>query len=139
MPALIEATGDTEYRRTDNLFDAEQNSDDMAAVSSQLDLLARGFVKIAKDFRLMGSGPETGYGEIRLPAVQPGFSIMPGKINPVIPEFLIQICFQVTGNCITSKQAIEHGELDLNIWESSIVFNILESISLLSKGVRAFE
>ncbi|MCK5157199.1 MAG: hypothetical protein KAQ69_12285 [Spirochaetales bacterium] len=139
VPALIEVTGDTEYRQADNLFDAAQNSDDLAAVSSQLNLLARGLVKIAKDFRFMGSGPETGLGEIRLPAVQPGSSIMPGKINPVIPEFLIQICFQVTGNCMASGQALAHGELDLNIWESSMVFNILESIDLLSKGIQVFE
>jgi aspartate ammonia-lyase len=139
VPALIEVVRDPRYRRAVNLFDAAQNIDDMAAVASQLDLFARVLIKMAKDFRLMGSGPEAGLGEIILPAVQAGSSIMPGKVNPVIPEFLIQVCFQVMGANRACQAALEHGELDLNVWESTAVFNILDAIELLTTALRVFE
>ncbi len=111
----------------------------MVAVSSALSLLARGIIKIAKDLRLLASGPETGFGEICLPSVQPGSSIMPGKVNPVIPEFVIQLCFQVIGKHLTCEMALDHGELDLNIWESVIVFSILDSMQLLSEAACILE
>ena len=85
---LAAVTGDPLFKPAGDLFDAAQNPDEMIAVSSQLDILARSLIKIAKDFRLLSSGPEGGLGELRLPPVQPGSSIMPGKINPVIPEFI---------------------------------------------------
>jgi aspartate ammonia-lyase len=138
IPVLQEVTSDPDYHRTENLFDAAQNPDDMVAVSAQLALLARGLIKIAKDFRLLGSGPEAGLGELLLPPVQPGSSIMPGKVNPVIPEFLMQIGFKVIGNDSTCAAGLDHGELDLNVWESSMVFAILESMELLESGTRAF-
>ncbi len=122
-----------------NLFDAAQNPDSIAAVSAELSILARGLIKIGKDFRLMGSGPECGFGEIVLPAVQPGSSIMPGKINPVIPEFLIQTSFQVLGHDTACQAAVDHGELDLNVWESVMVFNVLDAMRLLCEGVAAFD
>ena len=139
IPALIRATGETKYTRSSDLFDAAQNPDTMVAVSSQLNLLARGLIKIGNDLRWLSSGPETGLGEIQLPPAQPGSSIMPGKINPVIPEFLMQLCFQVMGKHTTCESMLNHGELDLNIWESVIVFNILDSMELLSNAVSTFD
>lgn len=134
LPRLREVSGDPAYRLAPDLFDAAQNPDGMVAVSSGLELLARALVKIAKDLRLLSSGPEAGLGEIRLPAVQPGSSIMPGKVNPVIPEFVVQCCFQVIGNHAACAGALDHGELDLNIWESVLLFNVLDSIGLLANA-----
>lgn len=136
---LRRASGDERYRRSGNLFLSAQSPDDLVAVSAALDLLARSLIKIAQDLRLLASGPESGLQEIRLPAVQPGSSIMPGKVNPVIPEFLIQQCFRVAGNHLACEMAVDHGELDLNIWESVLVFNILDSMALLATGVAVFE
>jgi aspartate ammonia-lyase len=138
VPRLAQVTNDPGYRQSANLFDAAQNLDDLAAVSSALALLASSLIKIAQDFRLMNSGPETGFGEITLPPVQPGSSIMPGKINPVIPEFLIQACFKVVGNDLTCQSGVRHGELDLNVWESAVVFSVLESMPLLQSAVEVF-
>ena len=136
LPSLREVSGDPAYRLAPNLFDAAQNPDGMVAVSSGLDLLARVLIKVAKDLRLLSSGPEAGLGEIRLPAVQPGSSIMPGKVNPVIPEFVIQCCFQVIGNQAACAGVLDHGELDLNVWESVLVFNVLDSMRLLANAAR---
>ena len=138
LPALRKATGLPRLRRAADLFDAAQNADDLAAVGAQLGLLARGLVKIAQDFRLLSSGPEGGLGEIRLPAVQPGSSIMPGKVNPVIPEFLIQACFQAMGAQAVCEAALAHGELDLNVWESALVFNLLDAMDVMAVAVGAF-
>ena len=131
IPSLRKVTEDERYKRTDNLFDAAQNIDDMVCVSNGLGLLAATMIKICKDLRFISSGPETGLHEIILPAVQPGSSIMPGKINPVIPEFVIQLCFKVAGMDSMCQRSLENGELDLNIWESATVFAILESMELL--------
>lgn len=139
IPAIQSVTQDSQYSHAQNLFDAAQNPDTLALISAKLAILARSLIKIAKDFRIMASGPETGFGEIILPAVQPGSSIMPGKINPVIPEFLIQLCFQVIGNNAACQAGLEHGEFDLNIWESSMTFNILDSIELLATAVSTFD
>ena len=138
VPQLRAVTGDPAYRQAGDLFDAAQNADDLAAVSGQLDLLARGLIKIAKDLRLLSSGPEAGLGELRLPAVQPGSTCMPGKVNPVMPEFLIQTAFRVIGNHAACISGLDHGELDLNVWESSMAFPILESLELMTDAIRAF-
>ena len=87
----------------------------------------------------MGSGPEAGLQEVELPPMQPGSTCMPGKVNPVIPEFLIQAGFQVIGCNAASQAALEHGELDINIWESTFVFNILEAMEMLTTAVMQFE
>ncbi len=137
--ALAEVSNDPKYTITENLYDAAQNPDEMANVSAQLAIFAQCVIKIAQDFRLMASGPETGLNEIVLPAVQAGSSIMPGKINPVIPEFTIQTCFQAIGYNAACQYALGRGELDLNIWESLMVFSILDSIEILSSGLSAFE
>jgi aspartate ammonia-lyase len=132
---LAVLAGDLRYCRADDLFDGAQNPDNMLAVSARLDILARGLIKIAKDLRLLSSGPEAGLGEIFLPAVQAGSSIMPGKVNPVIPEFVIQVGFRVIGNHAMCSAGLDHGELDLNVWESSMLVPILESMELLECGV----
>jgi aspartate ammonia-lyase len=138
VPNLRLVTRDPNYHQAANLFDAAQNPDDLAVVSAHLDVLARGLIKIANDFRVLGSGPEAGLGELLLPAVQPGSSAMPGKVNPVIPEFLIQLCFRVIGNHAMCTAGIDHGELDLNVWESSMVFAVLEAMELIETGATVF-
>jgi aspartate ammonia-lyase len=138
VPTLVEVTGDPEYRQARNLFDAAQNPDDLADVSAQLDLLARGLIKIAQDFRLLGSGPEAGLGEVSLPALQPGSSIMPGKVNPTVPEFVMQMAFRVLGNHAMCVAGLNHGDLDLNVWESSMVVAVLESMEVLEAALRTF-
>jgi len=139
VPAIAEELGDTGFRQAEDLYDAAQNPDPIAAVASMLSILARGLVKIGKDFRLMGSGPECGFGEILMPPVQPGSSIMPGKVNPVIAEFLIQTAFQAMGHGAACQVAVDHGELDLNVWESIMIANVLDAMSELGDGIRAFE
>ncbi len=138
MGSLASVTGERRYRRAEDLFDGVQNPDDLVAVSAALEILARSLIKIASDFRLLSSGPEAGLGEIALPAVQPGSSVMPGKVNPVIPEFVIQVAFRVIGNHATCAAGLDHGELDLNVWESSMLVPILESMELLECGIEAF-
>lgn len=138
VESLNDLISDYEITRSKNLFDAAQNLDDLVSVSGQLELAARSLVKIGKDFRLLSSGPERGFAEIILPALQPGSSVMPGKVNPVMPEFLIQVCFRVIGNHQMCASALEHGELDLNVWESPVVFGILDSMDLLEIALQNF-
>jgi aspartate ammonia-lyase len=129
---------DLSLRHRDNLYDAAQNMDDLAAVSSELQLLSGVLIKIAKDFRLLSSGPEAGFGELRLPAVQAGSSFFPGKINPVVPETLIQCCFQVIGLDRSVQASLEHGELNLNVWEGLAGFNVLDALGMLQRAVILF-
>ena len=135
---LAALTHDAAYHAAPDLFDAAQNPDELLAVSARLDILARSLVKIAGDFRVLSSGPEAGLGELALPAVQPGSSIMPGKVNPAMPEFVMQIAFRVMGNHAMGAAGLDHGELDLNVWESSMTFAVLESMELLESGLGAF-
>ncbi len=135
---LAALTGDSRYHAAPDLFDAAQNPDELLAVSAALDILARSLVKIAGDFRVLSSGPEAGLGDLALPAVQPGSSIMPGKVNPAMPEFVMQIAFRVMGNHAMCAAGLDHGELDLNVWESSMTFAVLESMELLESGLDAF-
>ena len=93
--------------------------------------------KICNDLRLLSSGPRAGFNEINLPPMQPGSSIMPGKVNPVIPEVVNQICFQVMGNDVTISMAAEAGQLELNVMEPVILFNLHRNIDLLTNGARA--
>lgn len=137
VPALREVSGLDAYAQSGNLFDAAQNPDDLQAISACLDTLARGLIKIAKDLRLLASGPDAGLNEVTLPAVQPGSSAMPGKVNPVIPEFLIQSCMEVCGRCHAVSMALDHGELDLNVWESVMVFNTLDAFDLMEQAIRS--
>jgi aspartate ammonia-lyase len=126
------------FTHNNNLFDASQSHDDLARVASDLDQLARALLRIAKDFRLMASGPETGFGEIRLPAVQPGSSAMPGKVNPTIPEYLVQCSMQACGRCYAVQMTQDHGELDYTPWQSIVISNLLDAMSVLISGMEAF-
>jgi aspartate ammonia-lyase len=138
VPTLGIVSGETRLEQAGNLFDAAQNADDLLAFSSRLEIVSRGLFKIGSDLRILSSGPEGGLGEIILPAVQPGSSIMPGKINPVMPEFLMQICLRVLGNHAACAAGLDHGELDLNIWESLMTFSILDSMEILESALNAF-
>lgn len=125
------------YHLDANLFDALQNADFWIRVSSGLKTIAVTLSKFAADLRLMSSGPRAGFGEITLPSVQPGSSIMPGKINPVMPEMIMQVAFRVIGNDATITRAAE-GELDLNVWESIILESLSESIRLMRRSIPLF-
>ena len=116
-----------------------QSMGDVAAFSSQLRVLALDLSKIASDLRLMASGPRTGLDEIRLPAVQPGSSIMPGKINPSIAEMVNQACFQVVGNDACVAISAEHGQLELNVMMPVIAYNVLLSMQILANTARVLD
>jgi aspartate ammonia-lyase len=111
-----------------------QSMGDVAGFSAQLRVLAIDLSKIASDLRLMVMGPRTGIDEIHLPAVQPGSSIMPGKINPSIPEMVNQVCYQVMGCDATVSIAAEHGQLELNVMMPVIAFNVLLSMRILTSA-----
>jgi aspartate ammonia-lyase len=115
-----------------------QSMGDVAAFSSALKVLAVDLSKIASDLRLMVMGPRTGIDEIRLPAVQPGSSIMPGKINPSIPEMVNQVCFQVMGCDTTVSISAEHGQLELNVMMPVIAHNVLLSMQILTNTATVF-
>src|SRR6185295_12840175 len=100
--------------------------------SSQMRVLALDMSKVASDLRLLASGPRTGFDEVRLPAVQPGSSIMPGKVNPSIPEMVNQVCFQVVGNDACVSASAEHGQLELNVMMPVIAHNIFMSMRILT-------
>ena len=121
-------------RRAKNLFRITQSMGDVAAYSGAMRRLSIELGKIASDLRLLSMGPRAGLSEIILPAVQPGSSIMPGKVNPVIPEVVNMVCFQVVGNDLTITMAAEAGQLQLNVFEPVIGFNLFQSIDMLSRG-----
>jgi aspartate ammonia-lyase len=113
-----------------------QSMGDVAAFSSAIKVLAVDLSKIASDLRLMVMGPRTGIDEIKLPAVQPGSSIMPGKVNPSVPEMVNQVCFQVMGLDTTVAIASEHGQLELNVMMPVIAFNVLLAMRILGNAAR---
>ncbi|MCK1993257.1 aspartate ammonia-lyase [Peribacillus muralis] len=137
IPKLQEVTNMNVTLR-ENLFDAAQNIDDLAHMSTQLSLLATSLIKVAKDLRLLSSGPEAGFSEIIMPSVQAGSSFFPGKVNPVIPETMIQSCFQVLGCDRVVQAALEHGELDLNVFEGMAGANILNGLYMLANSAKSF-
>ncbi|MFD6439437.1 aspartate ammonia-lyase [Peribacillus sp. NPDC060186] len=122
----------------EHLVDTTQNTDAYTEVSAALKICMMNMSKIANDLRLMASGPRAGLAEINLPARQPGSSIMPGKVNPVMPEMINQVAFQVIGNDHTICLASEAGQLELNVMEPVLVFNLLQSISIMNNAFRAF-
>jgi aspartate ammonia-lyase len=122
----------------EDLIDATQNTDAYTEVSAALKVCMMNMSKIANDLRLMTSGPRAGLAEINLPARQPGSSIMPGKVNPVMAEVINQIAFQVIGNDHTICLASEAGQFELNVMEPVLVFNLLQSISIMNNGFRVF-
>lgn len=119
-----------------NLIEATPDTGAFVLFSGILKRLAVKLSKICNDLRLLSSGPRCGFGDINLPPMQPGSSIMPGKVNPVIPEVVNQIAFQVIGNDLTVTMASEGGQLQLNAFEPVIVFNIFQSVNMLSRGMR---
>jgi aspartate ammonia-lyase len=121
-----------ELRAGQDCIQLMQSMGDVAAFSAQMRVLAIDLSKIVSDLRLMVMGPRTGIDEITLPAVQPGSSIMPGKINPSIPEMVNQVCFQVMGCDTTVAIASEHGQLELNVMMPVIAFNVLLSMRILT-------
>ncbi|GIN10649.1 aspartate ammonia-lyase [Shouchella clausii] len=126
-------------KTAEDLVDATQNTDAYTELSSSLKILAINLSKIANDLRLMSSGPRTGLNEINLPPRQPGSSIMPGKVNPVMCEVINQLSFQVIGNDHTISLASEAGQLELNVMEPVLVFNLLQSLTVLQNGMRVFK
>jgi fumarate hydratase class II len=121
-----------------NHFEAQGSQDAALWASGAINTVAASLMKIANDVRLMNSGPRCGLAEITLPAVQPGSSIMPGKVNPVMCEALIQVCAQVTGNHVAVTLGVQGGQLDLNTMLPLIGRNLLESIRLLAAASRLF-
>lgn len=119
----------------DNIFDGMQNADSYLYLSGLIKCLAVVISKFCYDLKMMGSGPQAGLGEIRLPAVQAGSSIMPGKVNPALPEMVIQVAQQICGNDLTITMGVEKGELDLNISDQILLKSLLDSITLLTKSL----
>jgi aspartate ammonia-lyase len=131
---LSKVTG-RRFRAAPDLVEATQDTQAFVLTSSCLKSLAIKLSKVCNDLRLLASGPRAGLGEIRLPAKQPGSSIMPGKVNPVVPEVVNQVCFRVIGSDLTVTMAAEAGQLQLNVMEPVIAACILESQSMLRNGV----
>src|SRR5699024_9995143 len=124
--------------QTDDLVDGTNNLDGFVALSSALKTSAVNLSKMGNDMRLMASGPRCGFGELSLPAKQAGSSIMPGKVNPVIAEVMSQVSFNVIGNDTTITMAAEAGQLQLNVFEPVLLYNLYESIETLGNGVNTF-
>jgi aspartate ammonia-lyase len=135
---LREMTG-VELREGADRIQLMQSMGDVAGFSAQLRVLALDLSKIASDLRLLASGPRTGFDEVRLPAVQPGSSIMPGKVNPSIPEMVNQVCYQVIGNDACVGAAAEHGQLELNVMMPVIAYNVLLSMQILTSTARTLD
>lgn len=125
--------------RSDLLVDTTQNMDVFVEVSGFLKACATNLIKISNDLRLMASGPQGGFGEITLEAHQAGSTIMPGKINPVIPEMVVQVGLRVIGNDATLTQASYMGQLELNAFSPLIAYTLLESLDLLINATKTFD
>lgn len=121
-----------------DLIDATQNTDGYTEVSAMLKVCMMNMSKIANDIRMMASGPRCGLGELQLPARQPGSSIMPGKVNPVMAEVVNQVAFQVIGNDTTVCLASEAGQFELNVMEPVLIFNLLQSITMMTNVFDVF-
>lgn len=136
--AELQALTGIDFTPTDNCFAAQSAHDDIVQLSGCLNTLACALNKIASDLRLMASGPRCGLAEIRLPANEPGSSIMPGKVNPSQCEMVNMVCAQVMGNHTTISMAGAQGQLELNTFKPVIAFNILQSVQLLSDAMKSF-
>nr|WP_087941744.1 aspartate ammonia-lyase [Bacillus kwashiorkori] len=134
----LRENSDLPLKKAEHLVDATQNTDAYVEVSAALKVCMINMSKIANDIRLMASGPRTGFGELQLPARQPGSSIMPGKINPVMAEVVNQVAFQVIGNDHTICLASEAGQFELNVMEPVLVFNLLQSIKVMTNVFDVF-
>jgi fumarate hydratase class II len=134
---LSERTG-LELYESDDLFESMQSMADAVDFSAAMRTLAVTLDRVANDFRLLSSGPATGLDEIHLPAVQPGSSIMPGKVNPVLAEMLNMASFHVMGNDLTVMMAGQAGQLELNVMMPIIAHNLFEMMQVLIGAIRAF-
>ena len=134
VPVLAEVTG-LNLKQNEDLIDGTQNLDGFTYSSSILKTYASNLSKIANDLRLMSSGPQVGIADIKLPARQAGSSIMPGKVNPVIPEVVNQVAFGVIGNDLTVTMAVEAGQLELNAFEPIIFYKLVESLKTLKGAI----
>lgn len=134
----LNKVSDMEFVQAFDLIDATQNLDPFVAVSGSVKACAVTLSKIANDLRLMSSGPRAGFGEINLPPKQNGSSIMPGKVNPVIPEVVNQVAFNIIGNDVTITMAAEAGQLELNAFEPIIFYCMFQSIDTLAYAVETF-
>jgi aspartate ammonia-lyase len=134
IPYLRMITG-MDIRLARNLVEATQDTGDFVTYSGSIKRLAVKLSKMSNDLRLLSSGPRAGFNEINLPPMQPGSTIMPGKVNPVIPEVVNQIAFKVIGNDLTVSLAAEAGQLELNEMEPVIVQSLFESIEMLKNGM----
>jgi aspartate ammonia-lyase len=136
--AYLREWTDLDLRPAADLREAMQSNQPIAHASSALKLLALELIRIANDLRLLASGPMTGLAEITLPAVQPGSSIMPGKVNPSMAEMLNMVCFQVVGNDLAISMAVQAGQLELNVMMPLMNHNLLQSIEILTNAIAAF-
>lgn len=134
---LSQITG-IEYQAPSNSFDAMQNMDVFSRVSGELRTCSASLAKIASDLTVLSSGPVAGIGEIKLPEAQAGSSIMPGKVNPVLPMSMIQLSFAVIGNDVAVAQAVQYGELEINHFEPVVASRVFDSITLLTQGIQRF-
>lgn len=125
-------------RSSGNLFESMQSMADVADFSASLNTLAVTLTRIANDFRLLASGPTTGLDEIRLPAVQPGSSIMPGKVNPVLAEMLNMVCYHVMGRNLTVQLASAAGQLELNVMMPIIAYDLFMAMDIFTNAINAF-
>ncbi|MDQ2745590.1 MAG: class II fumarate hydratase [Chloroflexota bacterium] len=135
---LLARETDLPLHETTNHFQAQSTMDSAVAASGELKTVAVSLMKIANDIRWMGSGPRAGIGEIAVPAVQPGSSIMPGKVNPVIAESVTMVAAQVIGNDTTITIAGQSGNFELNVMLPVLAYNLLQSLTLLATGARNF-
>lgn len=134
VPILAKVSG-YPLVQADDLFDATENLDGFVRVSSCLKACAVNLSKMCNDLRILASGPKAGFGEITLPAMQNGSSIMPGKVNPVIPEVVSQVAFHIIGHDVTITMAAEAGQMELNAFEPVVFYNLFDSISTLTHAV----
>ncbi len=129
---------DLDVRATSNYFEAMQSNAPVTEVSGAVKVLATELIRIANDLRLLSSGPKTGLAEITLPVVQPGSSIMPGKVNPVMAEMLNMVCFSVIGNDLTITMASQAGQFELNVMMPVMQYKLLDSVSILTNALKVF-
>ena len=129
---------DTPFQEIENHFTRQGSREEVVQLSGTLKSLAVSLFKIANDIRWMGSGPVSGLGELKIPALQPGSSIMPGKVNPVIPEMMMQVSAQVIGNDTAITFSAANGNFELNTMLPIMAHNMLESISILTTGAKVF-
>ena len=135
VAAMLQQLSGVTFKSSDNYFEGISSQDDSVELSGQLKTLACSLMKIANDLRLMNSGPLAGLGEIELPALQPGSSIMPGKVNPVVPEAVCMVCAQVIGNDVSITVAGQSGLFQLNTMLPVVALNLLQSLEILSPAV----